>query len=86
MALRGCCPPLALPRAQLGGEIIGFNERTGQFVQAAAGRVPPTRVTRYPYYASAGLRGTAANAMWVGLGALAIVSLYVTFASMKEAA
>lgn len=52
--ISGCCPPLALPRRSLGGEIIGFDEKTGQFVQASAG-VGATRIVEYPYYASAGV-------------------------------
>lgn len=52
--ISGCCPPLALPRSSLGGEIIGFDEKTGQFVQASAG-VGATRIVEYPYYASAGM-------------------------------
>lgn len=65
----GCCPPLALPRRSLGGEIIGFDEKTGQFVQASAG-VGATRVVRYPYYASAGM-GSVSD---VALGGLALTT------------
>jgi len=54
--ISGCCPPLALPRRSLGGEIIGFDEKTGQFVQASAG-FGATRIVEYPYYASAGVGG-----------------------------
>lgn len=52
----GCCPPLALPRRSLGGEIIGFDEKTGQFVPASAG-VGASRIVEYPYYAKAGVGG-----------------------------
>ena len=87
MSVRGCCPPLARPRTHLGGEIIGFDPKTGQFVQAAAG-LP--RIVRYPYYASAGIgRGpglgsTVSTAMWIGIGLLAVVS-FVTLAKEIKA-
>lgn len=74
MPLRGCCPPLARPRTHLGGEIIGFNEKTGQFVQAAAG-APAARVGPYPFYASAGVGSVGTNLMWGGIALLAVVSL-----------
>lgn len=86
MTMHGCCPPLATPRthlggSHLGGEIIGFDPKTGQFVQAAAG-APPARVVRYPYYAAAGgtkgLGDVTANLMWGGIALLFVVALTVT--------
>lgn len=87
MSVRGCCPPLARPRTHLGSEIIGFDPKTGQFVQAAAG-LP--RITQYPYFASAGvgsspaLGSALATTLWIGIGVLAVVSLATVFKELKE--
>lgn len=85
--MRGCCPPLALPRTHLGGEIIGFDPSTGQFVQAAAGT--PARIVDYPYYAAAGRLGSlgdvTANILWGAMAVVLVVSLVVTFKEGKEA-
>lgn len=87
MAMRGCCPPLALPRTHLGGEIIGFEPSTGQFVQASAGT--PASVVRYPYYAAAGRLGglgdVTANILWGAMALVLVVGLVVTFQEGKEA-
>lgn len=89
MSFRGCCPPLALPRTHLGGEIIGIDPKTGQFVQAAAG--PPAHIVEYPYYAKAGIGRTGLGSMgntlaWVGIGAVAILSLYFVGKEFMEQA
>lgn len=85
MKLQGCCPPLALPRTQLGGEIIGFDPSTGQFVQAAAG-APPIPVVEYPYYASAGtgMGAVAPKVLWGGLALLVVASFVVFGKEIKE--
>lgn len=83
MRLHGCCPPLAMPRTHLGGEIIGFDPKTGQFVQAAAGP-PPARVVPYPYYASAGMGSISPPVLWGGLALIAAASLLVFGKELRE--
>lgn len=84
MPIQGCCPPLAMPRTHLGGEIIGFEPRTGQFVQAAAGAGPPARVVPYPYYASAGLGNVTANLLWGGMALLLVAAIVVAVKEQRE--
>lgn len=83
MSIQGCCPPLALPRAHLGSEIIGFDPKTKQFVQAAAGQ-PPARVVKYPYYASAGVGSVGTNVMWGVIAVVAVASLYAVYAEARN--
>ena len=83
MMLQGCCPPLALPRTHLGGEIIGFEPKTGQFVQAAAGG-PPARVSRYPYSASAGLGSTVSTLLWGGMALVLVAAIVVAVQEQRE--
>lgn len=83
MPVEGCCPPLALPRTHLGGEIIGFEPRTGQFVQAAAGAAPAT-VGPYPYYAKAGLGSVTSNVLWGVIVVLVVASVAVAVQEQRE--
>lgn len=71
--ISGCCPPLALPRRSLGGEIIGFDEKTGQFVQASAG-IGATRIVDYPYYASAGVGRIELTQAWTGAALVGLMT------------